>query len=176
MNDLFFDAVRVESGKSAAETEGAKLEVQSSKLEVQSPQLEKPEMPPAETSPMAETSRYFRHIKDNLQRVEAQNGLRETILETIRELEKLEKKVAREAINLEKLEESLTAIEQNLDKFLIERAAGEHLETINREIEKTLRPYKSRMANEIYRQTQRNLLLKRLREEVNLPRISLFYF
>jgi len=38
-----------------------------------------------------------------------------------------------------------------------------------------LNPYRKQMEAEVYQQTFDNLLLKRLREQFGLPRLSLFY-
>jgi hypothetical protein len=38
-----------------------------------------------------------------------------------------------------------------------------------------LKPYRSQMETAVYNQTFNNLLLKRLREQFGVPRLSLFY-
>ena len=43
------------------------------------------------------------------------------------------------------------------------------------DIKKQLRPYRSHMDQAVYEQTFENLLLKRLREQFGVPRLSLFY-
>jgi hypothetical protein len=49
------------------------------------------------------------------------------------------------------------------------------LETIEKEVKDQLKPYRKQMEAEVYQQTFDNLLLKRLREQFGLPRLSLFY-
>ena len=51
----------------------------------------------------------------------------------------------------------------------------EYFEAIRGEIKKQLRPYRSHMDPAVYEQTFENLLLKRLREQFGVPRLSLFY-
>lgn len=75
----------------------------------------------------------------------------------------------------QKLEVSLTGIERMLSDALRAAAPPAQLESINTEIKKQLRPYRSHMETAIYEQTLDNLLLKRLREQFGVPRLSLFY-
>jgi hypothetical protein len=54
-------------------------------------------------------------------------------------------------------------------------APPDQLETLTSEIKKQLRPYRSHMEPAVYEQTLDNLLLKRLREQFGVPRLSLFF-
>jgi hypothetical protein len=159
-------------------TQIGKSEAETPKVEVKKP--EEPNIEPSandanSNAETGETSGYFLKIKENLRNIETRNGLREAISSTLSAVEKLEKKFSGQPVDLEILENSLVEIEQNLDDFLVEHTEKSYLETTTKEIEKMLRPYKPRMADEIYRQTRQNLLLKRLREDFNVPRLSLFY-
>ena len=49
------------------------------------------------------------------------------------------------------------------------------LETIEREVKEQLKPYRKQMDANVYAQTMDNLLLKRLRDQFGIPRLSLFY-
>ena len=49
------------------------------------------------------------------------------------------------------------------------------LEKLKNEIKDQLKPYRSQMETAVYNQTFNNLLLKRLREQFGVPRLSLFY-
>jgi len=69
----------------------------------------------------------------------------------------------------------LTGIERMLSEALQAAASREQIEEINKEIKKQLRPYRSHMEPAVYEQTVDNFLLKRLREQVGVPRLSLFY-
>jgi hypothetical protein len=73
------------------------------------------------------------------------------------------------------LEDSLTGIERMLSDVLRSTAPLDELEAIRSEIKKQLRPYRSHMDPAVYEQTFENLLLKRLREQFGVPRLSLFY-
>jgi hypothetical protein len=75
----------------------------------------------------------------------------------------------------QKLEDSLTGIERMLSDVLRSTAAPDELEAIRGEIKKQLRPYRGHMDKAVYEQTFENLLLKRLRGQFGVPRLSLFY-
>ncbi len=75
----------------------------------------------------------------------------------------------------EKLEASLTDLEQLLDRSLREHAAPARLDAVRRVAEEQLRPYRARMEPATYEQTFDNLTAKQLRDEHGLPRLSLFY-
>jgi hypothetical protein len=77
--------------------------------------------------------------------------------------------------NAEQLEESLTALEKMLDEALVAGLSNKELAAARAETEEQLSSYRSRMEEATYRQTLENLLLKRLREQQGLPRLSLFY-
>jgi hypothetical protein len=75
----------------------------------------------------------------------------------------------------QKLEESLTGLERLLNQAMRSVAPAQRLETLNQEVLEQLKPYRSHMDQAVYQQTFENLLLKRLREQLNIPRLSLFY-
>jgi hypothetical protein len=75
----------------------------------------------------------------------------------------------------QKLEVSLTGIERLLSDALSAAAPAAEVEAISSEIKKQLRPYRGHMDAAVYEQTLNNLLLKRLREQFGVPRLSLFY-
>ncbi|HEY0546182.1 MAG TPA: hypothetical protein VGC91_12450 [Pyrinomonadaceae bacterium] len=77
--------------------------------------------------------------------------------------------------NAESLEESLTSLEKMLDEALIACLSSKELAAARAETEAQLESYRNRMEAATYRQTFDNLLLKRLREQSNVPRLSLFY-
>jgi hypothetical protein len=74
-----------------------------------------------------------------------------------------------------KLEESLTGIERMLSDAMFAVVAPNALEDLKNEVKDQLKPYRSQMETAVYNQTFNNLLLKRLREQFGLPRLSLFY-
>lgn len=73
------------------------------------------------------------------------------------------------------LEDSLTGIERMLSDVLLSTASADQLEAVRGEIKRQLRPYRSHMDQAVYEQTLGNLVLKRLREQFGVPRLSLFY-
>ena len=77
--------------------------------------------------------------------------------------------------DLEKLESILNEIDSELDEALLESYPTQKLLELKNETIAQLRSYKNRMTPEAYEQTFRTLLLKTLRERVELPRLGLFY-
>ena len=77
--------------------------------------------------------------------------------------------------NAQKLEQSLTGVERMLTDALLAAANDEQLNALSQEVDKQLKPYRKQMEPVVYEQTKNNLLLKRLRESFNVPRLSLFY-
>ena len=77
--------------------------------------------------------------------------------------------------NARKLEESLTGIERLLNDALRASVSAAQSAEMEKEIKQQLRPYRAHMEKAVYQQTFDNLLLKRLREQFGVPRLSLFY-
>lgn len=78
-------------------------------------------------------------------------------------------------IDAQKLETSLTGVERMLSDAVRSVADTEELAMVEREVKAKLKPYRKQMEPAAYQQTVDNLLLKRLREQYGLPRLSLFY-
>ena len=74
-----------------------------------------------------------------------------------------------------KLEESLSGIDRLLDDAIRSAMAEDLLSSITGEVESQLKPYKRQMDKAAFEQTRANLLRKRLREQFDVPRLSLFY-
>ena len=74
-----------------------------------------------------------------------------------------------------KLEESLTGVERMLDETVRKTVSDDDLKSISAEIDEQLKPYKRHMDKAAYAETYENLLRKRLRELLGLPRLSLFF-
>jgi hypothetical protein len=79
------------------------------------------------------------------------------------------------APNAQKLEQSLSGLERMISDALPAVAGSEQFATIEGEVKEQLRPYRKHMEPAAYQQTFANLLLKRLREQFGIPRLSLFY-
>jgi hypothetical protein len=77
--------------------------------------------------------------------------------------------------DLEQIEKSLYEIEKFLDRALLTNSDSEHLKICKKEIAGQLKSYKSSMDAEAYKNTFDLMLLKRLREDGGVPRLSLFY-
>ena len=75
----------------------------------------------------------------------------------------------------QKLEHSLSGVERMLSEAVRAAASREQVTEITKEIKKQLRPYRSHMEPAVYEQTVDNFLLKRLREQLGVPRLSLFF-
>ena len=74
-----------------------------------------------------------------------------------------------------RLEESLTGIERMLDETIRKTISDDDLKSISTEIDEQLKPYKRHMDKAAYAETNENLLRKRLRELLGVPRLSLFF-
>lgn len=95
---------------------------------------------------------------------------------TAARLEELEKDFSHSRRpDAESLESDLTSLEKSLDDAVLKTMLAEDLKSARSETEEQLQPYKNRMERATYQQTFENLLLKRLREQHGLPRLSLFY-
>jgi hypothetical protein len=74
-----------------------------------------------------------------------------------------------------KLEDSLTGLERMLNDAMLSVIDKDGLSEFKQEVKDQLKPYRSQMEAAAYKQTFDNLLLKRLREQFAVPRLSLFY-
>jgi hypothetical protein len=75
----------------------------------------------------------------------------------------------------QKLEQSLSGVERLLSDAIRAAADSEQVAAIETEVKEQLKPYRKHMEAAVYQQTFDNLLLKRLREQFGVPRLSLFY-
>lgn len=78
-------------------------------------------------------------------------------------------------LDTRRLEDSLTGLERMLNEAMMAVVTSTDLDTLKREIKDQLKPYRSQMEAPVYNQTFDNLLLKRVREQFAVPRLSLFY-
>jgi hypothetical protein len=77
--------------------------------------------------------------------------------------------------DLEQIEKSLFEIEKFIDRALLTNSDPEHLKSSRKEITRQLKNYKSSMEEDVYKKTFELMLLKRIREDEGVPRLSLFY-
>jgi hypothetical protein len=109
-------------------------------------------------------------------KVAREDALCDTLSRVASRLQSLEEDFARAARpNAEKLEDSLTRLESLLDQALRLSATADELNAARADAEAQLDPYRTRMERTTYEQTRENLLLKRLRDERGVPRLSLFH-
>jgi hypothetical protein len=114
-------------------------------------------------------------LRDDERRA-TENGLGDTLARVAARILDLEKDFARAVRpDAEKLEESLNSLEKMLDDSLRAGVSVDKLKTALADAEAQLQPYRARMEKATYEQTLENLLLKRLREQQGVPRLSLFY-
>ena len=86
--------------------------------------------------------------------------------------QRLAELTAKKSHTAEKLEESLEQLDARIDESLLRNFEVENLKS---GVEKQIASYKTKMEAEVYRRTFDLMLLKRLREQANIPRLSLFY-
>jgi hypothetical protein len=98
----------------------------------------------------------------------ANGDLRETLERVLNRLAELKTNFQ----DAENLEESLGKLDDLLDASLLQHFAAEDVKD---EIKKQLAAYRSKMEAEVYRHTFDLMLLKRLRGQAQVPRLSLFY-
>lgn len=79
------------------------------------------------------------------------------------------------ALDLEDLERRLTVLEEKLAAALAADADEEAMLGIRREMDRSLAPYRRKMSAEQLAQLERQYLQKRLFEQFDVPRLSLFY-
>ena len=72
----------------------------------------------------------------------------------------------------EKMEESLEKLDAILDETLLKNAETESLKT---EVSRQIASYKNKMDAEVFQRTVDLMVLKKLREGAEIPRLSLFY-
>ena len=100
----------------------------------------------------------------------------ETLKRAVALLVELEQDVeAVAAPDAQKLEQSLSGLERMLSEALRAVASAQQQEAIAAEVKEQLKLYRKQMEPAVYQQTFDNLLLKRLREQFGIPRLSLFY-
>lgn len=80
-----------------------------------------------------------------------------------------------QVLDTRRLEDSLTGLERMLNEAMMAVVASSDLDVLKKEIKDQLKPYRSQMEPPVYNQTFDNLLLKRVREQFAVPRLSLFY-
>ena len=101
--------------------------------------------------------------------------LTEALNRAVSVVESLEKDLETNVLETRKLEDSLTGLERLLNHAMFASLSSAELEKARTEINERLKSYKRQMDATAYQQTFDNLLLKSLREQLGIPRLSLFY-
>jgi hypothetical protein len=99
-------------------------------------------------------------------------NLREDLDRAVARLEELRSGLTDD---LEYIDKTLYDIESFLDRALLTDSDHEHLKSLKKETASQLRQYKSAMDAEAYKRAFELLMLKRLREDLGIPRLGLFY-
>ena len=102
----------------------------------------------------------------------AQAKFKDELGETLERVENRLTELRESFSNAETLEESLEKLDALIDEKLLQTFATDSLKS---EIEKNLASYKNKMDAEVYGRTFDLMILKRLRESAEIPRLSLFY-
>lgn len=90
-------------------------------------------------------------------------------------LERLAAEAEEHAKDLEELERRLTALEEKMIAAVRSQETEEELLAARRELDRELRPYRSKMTAEQLTMLEKQFLERRLLESAGLPRLSLFY-
>jgi hypothetical protein len=100
------------------------------------------------------------------------SGIEEDVSRAIIRLEELAANLPGDA---ETIDSTLGDIEKLLERSMLTNWEKTHLKTLEKEVAGQLRAYKAEMEPDAYKNTFQLMLLKRLREEGNIPRLGLFY-
>ena len=92
-----------------------------------------------------------------------------------RAIARLQQLAVEHSNDLETADQALSDIESFLEGALLTHLDSTRLAEIEKDVAGQLRPFKSQMEPEVYAQTSRVMMLKRLRDEECIPRLSLFY-
>lgn len=114
------------------------------------------------------------HISDLIDRLNALDNLplADDLARAAARLKELKENLGDD---LEHVDRSLSDIEHFLDSALLTNSDRTHLSKLEKEVLDQLKPYKSGMDGDAFKKTFELMLLKRLREENNIPRLTLFY-
>ena len=105
-----------------------------------------------------------------------EDDLSEALTRAARLLQEIHDDVATNAVlDTRRLEDSLTGLERMLNDAMLNVIPVTELDALKSGVKDQLKPYRSQMETAVYNQTFDNLLLKRLREQFGVPRLSLFY-
>jgi hypothetical protein len=112
----------------------------------------------------------------NLRKRQGEDDLSEALARAAALLAEIESDFATGGtLDTRKLEDALTSLERMLNDAMLSVVTTQALVELKSGIKDQLKPYRTQMEAAVYQQTFDNLLLKRLREQFAVPRLSLFY-
>jgi hypothetical protein len=143
---------------------------QSSKIENQSLQVKESSLPKSELFPDEAVAAHLEKVSLEVKsaQIKAKGDLQKDLEKVLNRLAEFRQKPHA----TENLEDSLEKLDAMLDEILLRNC---EIERLKGEIEKQIASYKNKMEADVYRRTFDLMLLKRLREAAEIPRLSLFY-
>lgn len=111
------------------------------------------------------------YLKENADNLRAREGYEEVAAS----LDRFHAEAEQHYGNLEELEQRLTALEEKMSAIARTRQTEEQLFQARRDMELSLKPYRSKMTAEQLKMLEQQYLERRLLEAAILPRLSLFY-
>lgn len=130
---------------------------------------------PAREAKAAEPPFSLESLVDFLRGNAAELGKRESFTEIAASLNRLAAEAAEHYGDLEELEQRLSALEDKMKAMARLGQSEQDLFEARRELDSTLRPYRSKMTADQLAVLERQYLERLLLEKSNLPRLSLFY-
>lgn len=126
------------------------------------------------SAPNVDLSAIDRHISDAILQLRASSNelLRDDLERAAMRLDALKAGLSED---LESVDGSLSDVEKLLDSALLTKTEAARLKELKKEIAGLLKPHRSTMEPAAYDRTAELMLLKRLREIENVPRLGLFY-
>lgn len=130
---------------------------------------------PARESKVSEAPFSLESLVEFLRGNAAELGKREPFAEIAASLNRLADEAEVHYANLEELEQRLSALEDKMKAMARLGQTEQDLFEARRELDATLRPYRSKMTADQLAVLERQYLERHLLEKVSLPRLSLFY-
>jgi hypothetical protein len=121
---------------------------------------------------------HLKHCRSSLSQLAAsrsEDDLSEALERAATLLSDIERDLNAATLDTRRLEDSLTGLERMLNDAMLSVVNADALAQLKKEVTDQLKPYRGQMETAVYKQTFDNLLLKRLREQFAIPRLSLFY-
>ena len=82
---------------------------------------------------------------------------------------------ANPAMNRQRVEEQLTGIEKNMEQLLLQMVPATDLDRYKEDSMRELKQFEEKLEFGVYQEMLRRSLIKTIRKQYNIPRLSLFY-